>query len=80
MMKERDYSSNLAHFNTLPSTVAFEELQRCCGSPAWTQQMCSRRPFASLEALLDAANNLWWSLPREEWLRAFAAHPKIGIS
>ena len=30
------------------------------------------------EDLLDAAARIWWSLKREDWLEAFAAHPKIG--
>eukprot|EP01031_Cornospumella_fuschlensis_P029350 gene29350-35429_t len=77
-MDERSYSSALASFNSLPASVALEELQRCCGSPSWAQQMCSRRPFQTLDSLLETANNMWWSLPREEWLKAFAAHPKIG--
>lgn len=28
----------------------------------------------------EKASNLWWSMPPEEWLNAFSAHPKIGKS
>ena len=35
-------------------------------------------PYASDVALLEAAEREWWGLAREDWLEAFAAHPRIG--
>jgi OHCU decarboxylase len=40
--------------------------------------MTSARPFSNLDDLLAKAENLWWSLDKEDWLEAFRAHPKIG--
>jgi OHCU decarboxylase len=40
--------------------------------------MAGRRPYSNEMALTAAAKNVWKSLDREDWLEAFAAHPKIG--
>ena len=37
-----------------------------------------RRPFVSTSALRGEADDVWWSLAREDFLEAFAAHPRIG--
>jgi len=38
----------------------------------------AHRPFASHQAMLDAAERAWRALPKDAWLEAFAAHPRIG--
>src|SRR5206468_8598640 len=38
------------------------------------------RPFATLDAMATAADTIWSSLDRADWLEAFAAHPRIGAS
>ena len=40
--------------------------------------MAERRPFASFDDIAAAADEVWWSLGRADWLEAFAAHPRIG--
>lgn len=42
--------------------------------------MIARRPFESTPALFDAARQIWQSLDREDYLEAFAQHPRIGES
>lgn len=69
---------NVAALNDLPADEAADALLQCCGSERWAREMCATRPFANAKALLDAADRTWWSLPREDWLAAFRAHPKIG--
>ena len=54
-------------------TVA--ELLTCCGSRSWANTMFQRQPFGHLHG---EADQVWWSLSPEDWLEAFAAHPKIG--
>ena len=68
----------LDRLNGLPSGDAVAELLRCCGSRAWARQMAESRPFRDLSALRDAADRIGSSLGREDWLEAFAAHPRIG--
>jgi OHCU decarboxylase len=64
--------------NQLDESAAMQALSKCCASPAWVVQMLARRPFVSDEAVAAAATEIWWSLARDQWLAAFAAHPKIG--
>lgn len=68
----------LAELNVLPRYRAEEELLKCCASPAWARGMARRRPFASMERLLQAAGEIWWRLDPTDWMEAFQAHPQIG--
>jgi len=69
---------NLAAFNALPSEMAEAALLACCASPRWVRRMAQRRPFEDAAELFAAADAIWWELAPENWLEAFAAHPKIG--
>jgi OHCU decarboxylase len=40
--------------------------------------MAERRPFASFDDIAAAADEVWRSLERADWLEAFAKHPRIG--
>lgn len=53
-------------------------LRTCCGSSRWVERMSARRPFGTLEGLLDAARAEWFALTPADWHEAFGAHPKIG--
>ncbi len=53
-------------------------LLRCCGSSRWAQEMADARPFASVDAMAEAADAVWRGLDPTDWLEAFAAHPRIG--
>jgi len=64
--------------NTMSEDAAFEELRKCCGSRKWAERMLAARPFASREAILSAADDIWQKLPPEDWIEAFRHHPKIG--
>lgn len=67
-----------AYLNSLPNDRAVKELARCCASEAWARRMAAVRPFDSDEALFDVAERVWWALAPDDWLEAFAAHPRIG--
>ena len=69
---------DLAWLNSLPAAEAEKELLQCCGSTRWAQQMAAARPYPTFDALLASANEIWWSLDRNDWLEAFRSHPKIG--
>ena len=69
---------DLAWLNSLPAAEAEKELLQCCGSRRWARQMAESRPFTSLDILFASANEIWWSLDRNDWLEAFRSHPKIG--
>lgn len=71
-------STGLDRLNALGDAEARDELSRCCGARRWAERMAARRPFGSQADLLAAADAVWAELDREDWLEAFAAHPKIG--
>jgi OHCU decarboxylase len=68
----------LAEFNTLADARAEELLRQCCGSKRWAHQMAGYRPFQSVDELHKTAVDLWWTLREDDWLEAFAQHPRIG--
>jgi OHCU decarboxylase len=68
----------LGELNALPPDRAVPELLRCCGSTRWAREMAARRPFADMDAIGAEADRIWHGLGLEDWLEAFAAHPRIG--
>lgn len=40
--------------------------------------MAAKRPFMSLNQVLEDGEHVWWSLDPRDWLEAFHSHPKIG--
>src|ERR1700683_5482470 len=68
----------LDEFNGLPFDHARSAMLDCCGCEAWAVEMAARRPYKSLEALREAADEQWWRLGEYAWLEALRAHPKTG--
>jgi 2-oxo-4-hydroxy-4-carboxy-5-ureidoimidazoline decarboxylase len=68
----------LDDLNGLDPARAEAEFRRCCGSRRWARAMAAARPFASLGAMTSVGEAIWASLPQDDWLEAFAAHPQIG--
>jgi 2-oxo-4-hydroxy-4-carboxy-5-ureidoimidazoline decarboxylase len=62
----------------LPDGEAGAALRACCASARWVTRMLSQRPFRDAADVLDSGERIWWELGREDWLEAFAAHPRIG--
>ena len=68
----------LAALNDCAPEVARAQFQRCCGSWQWIHRMERARPFADVTDLEACAGDIWESCSREDWLEAFAAHPRLG--
>jgi OHCU decarboxylase len=64
--------------NGLTEEQARATLLKCCASARWADQMLAARPFVDDAAVLGAAERIWHGLARDDWLEAFAAHPRIG--
>ena len=64
--------------NALEREEAEALLRDCCGSAEWARRMAAERPFRDLEHAGRAADRIWRSLSREDWLEAFRSHPRIG--
>jgi OHCU decarboxylase len=71
-------NSGLDQLNAMPAPDAEALLQTCCGSQNWVHRMAESRPFRDLDDLYDTSERLWLGLGPEDWLEAFAAHPRIG--
>ena len=70
--------TSLQRINNADRAEAESMFRDCCGSTRWANQMASLRPFASETELIDTASAIWNNLMPDDWLEAFAAHPKIG--
>src|SRR5262249_22134312 len=68
----------LAALNDCAPETARAQFRRCCGSSNWIHRMERARPFSDINELEDCADRVWASCSREDWLEAFAAHPRIG--
>ncbi len=76
----RDLDGPVEKLNRLPADEARAALLACCGSARWAAEVAALRPFWDVGQLLRIAGRVWRELPREDWLEAFRAHPKIGES
>ena len=52
--------------------------RQCCGSNVWAEAMAAARPFDGPPFVHLMADTVLDRLSREDWLEAFAAHPRIG--
>jgi allantoicase len=68
----------LARKNALPPEELAGELARVCASPRWAERVAEGAPYPDLASLMIAGDRVWRKLSREDWLAAFAAHPRIG--
>ena len=64
--------------NATTPEVFEERMLACCGSRAWASGMRDARPFATFDALLQTADDVWAGLPPQDRREAFAEHPRIG--
>jgi 2-oxo-4-hydroxy-4-carboxy-5-ureidoimidazoline decarboxylase len=68
----------IARLNALPEDEVLQLLISCCGSSAWAKEMLMKRPFASTDTLMEAAEACWSTRSEADFLEAFSHHPKIG--
>jgi OHCU decarboxylase len=69
---------DLGNFNARPADEAEAMFLACCFSFPWARRMAASRPFQGIADLRETADRIWWSLGREDWLKAFTMHPRIG--
>lgn len=77
---DRDAAGRLrmAYVDSLPPDSAERFFRTACGARRWVDAMVSSRPYRTVEGLLEAADRSFDHLSEEDWLEAFAAHPRIG--
>jgi allantoicase len=71
-------AASLAFINALPLAARASLLSKVTASSSWADHVAKQAPFASFENLTDAAERTFATLSREDWLAAFAGHPRIG--
>jgi 2-oxo-4-hydroxy-4-carboxy-5-ureidoimidazoline decarboxylase len=69
---------NLEQINSCSKVEIQAAFLRCCGATRWAELLAASRPFGSEQNLFDASERIWQTLDRDDWIEAFAAHPKIG--
>lgn len=72
------FEIGLDMLNSCAPETAGSYFSQCCGSAAWADRMARSRPFSSIAELEAVADRTWAACSREDWLEAFAAHPRIG--
>jgi allantoicase len=70
--------AGLVRLNEAAVDEAWGALRAVCGSRRWVERLVVARPFEDLAALVRIGERAWWSLGEDDWLEAFAAHPRIG--
>lgn len=68
----------LLYLNSLFDEEAHRFFDTACHSTAWVARMMTGRPYPDAESALDMATKAFDSLDGEDWLEAFAGHPRIG--
>ncbi len=68
----------LAAWNDADADTARAAMIACCGAYRWADAMVALRPLKSVMELSDAADRIWGTMTEEDWLEAFACHPRIG--
>ncbi|MBU6953141.1 2-oxo-4-hydroxy-4-carboxy-5-ureidoimidazoline decarboxylase [Hahella sp. HN01] len=68
----------LEQLNAMPEQAAQATFQTCCSSEAWARGMTAARPFADSTSVHETADRIWAGLTEQDYLEAFAGHPKIG--
>lgn len=69
---------NIEAFNQLPAMEAEALLFTCCHCRSFCERLTALRPFASLGALLVAANECWSLANEADILESFQGHARIG--
>lgn len=76
--RRRDMPSGLGRLNAADDDRARDLLHGSCSSTYFARELAARRPFASVDELLVEAESVAETMCRDDWLEAFAHHPRIG--
>jgi OHCU decarboxylase len=68
----------LSNWNKADGPTALDAMLACCGARRWAEAMVALRPIESVLALSVAADRIWSTMDEQDWMQAFACHPRIG--
>ena len=70
----------LEYLNSLFDEAAAGFFHTACASSKWVEMMLNQRPYESVIAVLESTESGFDQLEADDWLEAFAGHPRIGES
>lgn len=68
----------LVEFNQASSQDAISFLKHCVQIPSWSTEIAAKRPYASIEAVMEAAKQQAATWTWDEIKAALDNHPRIG--
>lgn len=71
-------NAKLTAWNAAAETEALDTMLACCGARRWAQAMVAARPVATVAELSATADRVWAGMGEQDWMEAFACHPRIG--
>ena len=78
MSEQQPVNEVLEAWNRLGQEAAAEAVLPCNGSAVWASLLAYNRPYTTPHNLFNISDDIWFSLPEEEWQQAFDSHPRIG--
>ncbi len=78
MSQQHPVNEVLEAWNRLGQEAAAGAVLPCNGSVVWAALLAYNRPFATPHKLFKTSDDIWDSLPEEDWQQAFDSHPRIG--
>ena len=71
-------NETLNAWNNADEATALEAMLACCGAQNWASAMVALRPIENVFELSEAADRVWAMMTEDDWMEAFACHPRIG--
>ena len=68
----------IEYLNALFDGAAESFFKTACSASRWVQLMVASRPFSKVDDVRTGAESAFDELTEEDWLEAFAGHPRIG--
>lgn len=70
--------SRLRFLNALFDAEARSFFHTACAATTWVDSMMTARPFSDVNQVFEATASSFDTLEENDWLEAFAGHPRIG--
>ncbi len=71
-------NETLNAWNCADEATAIDTMLSCCEAQNWASAMVALRPIENVFELSEAADRVWAMMSEDDWMEAFACHPRIG--
>jgi 2-oxo-4-hydroxy-4-carboxy-5-ureidoimidazoline decarboxylase len=78
MSQQQPVNETLEAWNRMGQVAAAEAVLPCNGSAVWASLLAYNRPYKTPHNFFKISDDIWHSLPEEDWQQAFDSHPRIG--